>query len=92
MKYYSHSIVAGGFELMSYTTRLTPLTPLMILFEIFARNSYGKCDQSAVIPSVELTARRALLQLAKPRHTSHLRTDLKYRYDQPPVEFVLSHE
>jgi hypothetical protein len=23
---YSHSIVAGGFDEMSYTTRLTPLT------------------------------------------------------------------
>ena len=29
----------------------------MILFEILARNSYGKWHQSAVIPSVEVTAR-----------------------------------
>lgn len=31
---YSHSIVAGGFDEMSYTTRLTPRTSLMIRFEI----------------------------------------------------------
>ena len=36
---YSHSIVAGGFELMSYTTRLTPRTSLMIRVEIRARTS-----------------------------------------------------
>lgn len=28
---YSHSIVAGGLVVMSYTTRLTPLTSLTIL-------------------------------------------------------------
>ena len=32
---YSHSIVAGGLELMSYTTRLIPLTLLMISLDIF---------------------------------------------------------
>lgn len=36
---YSHSMVAGGFELMSYTTRLTPRTLLMISFETVAKNS-----------------------------------------------------
>ena len=36
---YSHSIVAGGFELMSYTTRFTPFTLLMISFEIFIKKS-----------------------------------------------------
>src|SRR6185295_15342153 len=30
---YSHSIVAGGFELMSRATRLTPATSLMIRFD-----------------------------------------------------------
>lgn len=37
--FYSHSIVAGGLELMSYTTRFTPLTLLMISLETLARNS-----------------------------------------------------
>ncbi len=36
---YSHSIVAGGFELMSYTTRFTPCTLLMMSFDTLARNS-----------------------------------------------------
>ena len=56
---YSHSMVAGGLELMSYTTRFTPFTLLMMSFDTPARNSQGKCAQSAVIPSVEVTARRA---------------------------------
>ncbi len=34
---YSHSIVAGGLELMSYTTRFTPFTRLMISLETLAR-------------------------------------------------------
>src|SRR5690606_3524728 len=58
-KNYSHSMVAVGFELISYTTRFTPLTLLMISLEIFIRNSYGKCTQSAVIPSVDSTALKA---------------------------------
>ncbi len=57
--YYSHSIVAGGFELISYTTLFTPFTLLIILLEISIKNSYGKCTQSAVIPSVDCTALRA---------------------------------
>lgn len=36
--FYSHSIVAGGLLLISYTTRLIPLTLLMISLEISARN------------------------------------------------------
>ena len=32
--FYSHSIVAGGFPEISYTTRLIPLISLMIRFEI----------------------------------------------------------
>src|SRR5262249_35867644 len=43
--HHSHSIVAGGLLLISYTTRFTPDTRLMIRVEIFASNSYGKCDQ-----------------------------------------------
>lgn len=36
---YSHSMVAGGFEEMSYTTRFTPSTSLMIRFEIRPKTS-----------------------------------------------------
>lgn len=36
---YSHSIVAGGLEEMSYTTRLTPFTLFIMSFDTFARNS-----------------------------------------------------
>jgi hypothetical protein len=52
-------MVAGGLELMSYTTRLIPLTLLMISFDILASNSWGKYTQSAVIPSTDVTARKA---------------------------------
>lgn len=31
---YSHSIVAGGLDVMSYTTRLTPSTSLMMRLEV----------------------------------------------------------
>lgn len=54
---HSHSIVAGGLLEISYTTRLTPRTSLMMREDTFARNSYGKRAQSAVIPSFEVTAR-----------------------------------
>ena len=37
--FYSHSIVAGGLLLMSYTTRLTPATWLMMRVEILASKS-----------------------------------------------------
>ena len=33
-RFYSHSIVLGGLEEMSYTTRLIPLTSLMMRVEI----------------------------------------------------------
>jgi hypothetical protein len=56
---YSHSIVPGGFEVMSYTTRLIPLTSLTILLEIVRSTSYGSGAQSAVIPSSLSTARTA---------------------------------
>ena len=48
-----------------YLSRLVPLfgswprTLLMMSFETLARNSYGRWAQSAVIASVEVTARRA---------------------------------
>src|ERR1700722_5909797 len=59
ISFHSHSIVAGGLLLISYTTRLIPFTPLMISFDTSARNVYGKCAQSAVIPSTDVTARSA---------------------------------
>ena len=31
---YSHSIVAGGFDVMSYTTRLIPFTSFTMRFDI----------------------------------------------------------
>ena len=39
LRRYSHSIVAGGLELMSYTTRFTPRTSLMIRPEMVASTS-----------------------------------------------------
>ena len=36
---YSHSIVPGGFEVMSYVTRLIPGTSLMIRVAVSPRNS-----------------------------------------------------
>ena len=57
---HSHSMVLGGLEEMSYTTRLIPLTSLIILFEIRASSSWGSLAQSAVMPSTLLTARRAM--------------------------------
>jgi hypothetical protein len=38
-QFYSHSIVAGGLLLMSYTTRLIPFTSLIIRFDTLAKNS-----------------------------------------------------
>ena len=57
---YSHSIVAGGFPLMSYTTRDTPRTSLMIRFDTRPRKSYGRCAQCAVMKSIVSTARNAI--------------------------------
>ena len=56
---YSHSIVAGGLLLTSYTTRLTPFTSFAIRFEMCASTSCGNGNQSAVIPSRLVTARSA---------------------------------
>src|SRR5438128_12598520 len=54
---YSHSIVAGGLELRSRATRLTPGISLMIRLEIVSKRSYGRRAQSAVIASSDVTAR-----------------------------------
>jgi len=57
---YSHSIVAGGFDEMSYTTRFTPGASLMIRLEIRASTSNGIRAQSAVMKSWVSTARTAI--------------------------------
>ena len=36
---YSHSIVPGGLDVISKTTRLTPRTSLIILLDIFSNRS-----------------------------------------------------
>src|SRR6266699_2510432 len=56
---HSHSIVDGGFELMSYTTRLMPRTSLTMRDEMRASSSCGRRAQSAVMPSRLSTARIA---------------------------------
>ncbi len=49
---YSHSIVAGGLELTSSTTRDTPRTSLVIRVEILRRSGWGRLVQSAVMASL----------------------------------------
>ena len=56
---YSHSIVAGGFPEMSYTTRLMPRTSLMMRFDTRPSRSYGNWAQCAVMKSWVCTARKA---------------------------------
>ena len=56
---HSHSIVAGGLLVISYTTRDTPGTSLTMRFETRAKSSGGKWVHSAVIKSIEVTARKA---------------------------------
>src|SRR5207253_7697495 len=57
--FHSHSMVPGGFEVMSKTTRLTPFTSLTIRLLIRASTSYGTRAQSAVIASSLVTTRTA---------------------------------
>lgn len=54
---YSHSIVAGGLLVISYTTRLMCATSFTNLVDIFSNTSQGIRAQSEVIPSTEVTAR-----------------------------------
>lgn len=54
---HSHSMVAGGFDVTSSTTRLTSRTSFVMRFEIFASTSYGRRVQSAVIASSDDTGR-----------------------------------
>ena len=54
---YSHSMVAGGFDVTSSTTRFTPTISFTIRPEIVSIRSYGSLAQSAVIASSLVTAR-----------------------------------
>ncbi len=53
---YSHSTVAGGLDVISYTTLFTPCTSFVILFDTLSNISYGILAQSAVIKSSVVTA------------------------------------
>ena len=57
---HSHSIVPGGFDVTSSTTRLTSRTSFVMRFEIFASTSYGRRVQSAVMASSEDTGRSTI--------------------------------
>jgi transposase len=50
---YSHSMVAGGLFVMSYTTRFTSRTSLVILVDILSSISHGSFAKFAVIASVD---------------------------------------
>lgn len=56
---HSHSIVPGGLEVMSRSTRLIPLTSPMMRLTMRSSNSRSRSAQSAVIPSCEETTRKA---------------------------------
>ena len=58
--FHSHSIVPGGFDVTSNTTRLTSRTSFVIRVEIFSKVSYGTRDQSAVIASSLETGRSTI--------------------------------
>ena len=57
--FYSHSIVAGGLDVMSYTMRLICATSLTMRTDTRSSTSYGMRAQSAVIKSVVVTERSA---------------------------------
>jgi hypothetical protein len=54
---YSHSIVPGGFDVMSNVTRFTAAISLIIRDATRSSRSYGNRAQSAVIASSDVTAR-----------------------------------
>ena len=54
---HSHSMVPGGLEVTSSTTRLTSRTSLVMRVEIRASTSDGTRVQSAVMASSEVTGR-----------------------------------
>src|SRR5688572_25386669 len=55
---HSHSIVAGGFPEMSYTTCEIPFTSFTMRREQMSRKSYGRRAQCAVMKSMVSTARK----------------------------------
>ena len=57
---HSHSMVPGGLLVMSYATRLTPGTSLMIRDAMRSSTSCGSRAQSAVIASSDVTARTTI--------------------------------
>jgi len=50
----------GGFDVMSYVTRLIPAISFVMRDEMRRRTSGGKTNQSAVIKSSDWTARSAM--------------------------------
>ncbi len=52
-------MVPGGFDVMSYTTRLIPDTSFTMRLDMDFKTSCGSGTQSAVIPSSLVTARMA---------------------------------
>lgn len=54
------ALTAGGLDEISYVTRLIPATSFVIREDTFLSTSGGKIYQSAVIKSVDSTARRAI--------------------------------
>ena len=56
---HSHSMVPGGLEVTSYTTRLTVRTVLQMRVDTARRKAGSNGYQSAVMPSAEQTARSA---------------------------------
>lgn len=57
---YSHSMVPGGFDVTSSTTRFTPAISLVMRLEMRASTSYGRRVQSAVIASSDDTGRSTI--------------------------------
>ena len=56
---HSHSIVPGGLLVMSYVTRLIPRTSLMMRVAARPKKAMSNGKKSAVMPSLDVTARRA---------------------------------
>ncbi len=57
--FYSNSMVPGGLEVISYSTRFTWGTSFTIRFATLSSTSKGMRAQSAVMPSMDVTARMA---------------------------------
>ena len=57
---YSHSMVPGGFDVMSSATRLTPGTSAMMRLDSRCSTSPGRRAQSAVMASSLVTARMTM--------------------------------